>query len=515
MGLVECIERFSFYNYCHWLALLPLAQMHPTKSPSIYNKTRTANYPNLYLTAARRTLSLSEAQPIVTHGSRTSEAAEITDGASKMLDQASEPWETQLARAWACTVLEHAPSVAEMNALLENDWLKRFARDDKSLAIVVMSKVEQLEWVSTQDWLALEQLLDASPRLWRSPRMATILLKHTSTAQQPEPTLKAVVRCLEAAEEYRLQDLLGIDLFGSTNELTGDWGELNDAAKAWLRRQHESERTEFAASRAGILDEQHEDETEGWQGWSGAGGWLPKGNKGKKKKKKKSKTSKSAAIATTPDAAACRVADLAHSCTHLNALLNTAFFGRNHRDLLLEMTHCWFFKGKPALILEAICRVTSQQQNGVLKHCVTLAKFIASEAKRMVAGRSPAEGMHLLEVVMEHSPPTISLAHDLLSALVSGVTEPLSSGRSTTSTTQPSPPSLENALVHHRTWVAVIKWFHGSGDLNGMNTVLVQQLNALNVSSQRHQSRLRTTLPPFIRSVHSRETNPAALIMLL
>ena len=79
MGLVECIERFSFYNYCHWLALLPLAQMHPTKSPSIYNKTRTANYPNLYLTAARRTLSLSEAQPIVTHGSRTSEAAEITD----------------------------------------------------------------------------------------------------------------------------------------------------------------------------------------------------------------------------------------------------------------------------------------------------------------------------------------------------------------------------------------------------------------------------------------------------
>jgi len=467
MGLAECIERFSYNDYYDWLVLLPFAQLHPIQRPKIYDMTHLTNHGDLYLTAARRTLALAEAQSEVARA-QTRASADSTNVYTQV-GQEIESLEAQLARAWACAVLKHAPSVAVMNALLVHDWLKRMARDDLALAEVVATKVEGMAWRTPQDWLALEDLLDASP-LWRSPSMATTLLKNTSMAQRPGQTLEAVVRCLEAAEKRRLQDFQKDDHaadVGGANELVGDWAVLNNAAKSWLRLQHEREPIEITASRTGEVFN---------QGLDDYGDWWTVGNKGR------NGASKKKTIMTPRDVANRRVAGLADCCAHLNTLLRTAFFGRNNRGVLFELTRCWFLKGKPALVLEAICRVATQD-DGLYTYCAPLVDFIVVEAKKLVVGLSSAEVAHSLEVVMELLPPIMPLAHDLLSTLASDITWPSSTSKTNYSGSQfapeSSPPPLESALVHHHMWAAVFKWCESGSALEGMNTVLVQLLNAL------------------------------------
>ena len=530
-GVGECVERFSYHNSFEWVPLMPFAKkffispevrgncltvatvpgatvlgqlrfllvdcsfskfvpdflqsnldsvLHVLlpccRALQVYDNTHIASSSRDYLAVAEITVGLAQAQrqlAVVQRAQAEEEALAAKargaggGGGVAVDDAPKEPPAAVLARRLLSAVVEACPTAEDLSVIITGPLGGLAAAEPTPLVPVFASKVESLGWASAAAFDELDGLLVLLPCL-RHPAVATALLKNKTPVHLNHRVLSFVAACLVesnagsggsggsgggggdgSAEEAEA---------GRANELVGDYAELNTAAKDWIRRSHEDEPATLKASK----EDDDDDDAASWN-WT----FYGHGNKGKKK------TAKPKVVLTAAQVARLRADALSECCADVDRLLAAPFFGRNPRGVLFEMSRCWFLRGSPCQLLEAIATLASGSSGGLAALHPALGTHLAEEARKLArSGHSAAEVETLLAVVRAHLSPAMPLAHDLLEALARDATWPLDP------VLDAAQPQLGSVLSHHAMWVAVRAWCRDGGVLT-MDTGLTRLLGAV------------------------------------
>ncbi|KNC55646.1 uncharacterized protein AMSG_01915 [Thecamonas trahens ATCC 50062] len=406
VGVAEAAERAAGVGSYDWLKATPLFDKHSVH-PTIRIKNASKSMPDFLDAAATvrglAASALGDLQAMLTAGT-------VFEG---------EPPLAALAAAWHRGLVAHAPSVAALDALFDDD----FAAFAPALVAAFATKVQQLYWAKEADIGVLAGLVARVPSL-ASPAVAAAMLNNAEADAFQGAVLDFVALCLadyqppppvspDAPQAERDAAAPGLELVAA----------LNAAAKDWFRRSHAQSDTDS--------DDDSDDDDRPLTG-STWGFQYAFSSRARRKKKP-----------TPQQIAAARLAATRDGLDAANALLAIPYFGIHRvQATLFELGRCHFFRGEPAAVLPALCAIAFDA------YSPPLAAWLLDHASNVVTSAATSrpldELMAIVGLIRDNLSPSSLLAHALLHSLLVAIAS--------------ASPSLVAVLNFAPLWLEVFRW---------------------------------------------------------
>lgn len=360
-----------------------------------------------------------------------------------------------LANAWIRGLISYAPTLTSLALLFESDLILLPPVSFETMLETFCNRIQEEKLSVEANFNIFEQIVQIMPP-FQCTQMVTALLKNESVDDQTLRLVVFIEMCLKNENEWRestavaesksaLVDVIATDITSDETQLASVEGkkgisskfhDMNTSAKEWIRRKHSVEPA------PPMVEEKRE--TNIISGW-GFANWN---NTATEKKPKK----------LTDLEIQQQYRDLMEDCLgDLEMVLKIPFFCHHPNGLLFELSRCWFMKGRPQNVLDALCYVGRNPTRAFSIYCPPLALFLQnkiSKQLKIAALNASSTTMNTISNVFSN---TSFLGHQLMYELSVCFTWPGDNDATLASLLNRDPP-LTSILENELLWRMFIQW---------------------------------------------------------
>eukprot|EP00656_Telonema_subtile_P055941 TRINITY_DN8827_c0_g1_i2.p1 TRINITY_DN8827_c0_g1~~TRINITY_DN8827_c0_g1_i2.p1 ORF type:complete len:1721 (+),score=503.88 TRINITY_DN8827_c0_g1_i2:159-5321(+) len=429
-GIKEVAQRVHYQGSYAWLRLAPIMQIakdFPDFSTKGHWTSKKAQDDAEAFTAAAKEL-LESTMDALTRGAEMKRNLEADAYAAAAPGEASkvkipEPPALKVGRMWMEALVQHAPTASTLLALFDHPLLEQQA---SSLIGAVGNKLQKFRWEKS-DMSKLRALVLKVPE-FKSPKLAAAMLRNASRGVDQDDLLNIIQLCTEG---HVMADPRGVEMGAAGEDAKKehpDLATLGEAAREWVRRMH--------------------------------------GMEPERKKVKKPKPMFSLAPdvwETVPmseqELVLERTQALAEAVPSCEKLLALPVFAQNQHGVVHELSQCFFLKGNPVLVIQALCSFAPTANGFQCSKVIAqmLTRRGAGAARDAIAATSTPEREFatLCELITRGLPRASGFSHTLLFALIQAAHPDISR--------ENLHVPLDAVLNQSQLWLTALEWVYGKG----------------------------------------------------